>query len=258
VETTRTSWTIEAEAAIRALRNADVQAVSIEAVGDDVSEVHVLSTSHRPAKQIVRDIQSILRTRFNRSIDHRVVSVVFTDVPSPSPVAEARVATGPRPVETPSAAPGALPFESTPPAEVTRIRFSSVNLYVSGPRAQAQVELRWKGVPRMGSAAGWSTREGANRLIAAATVAAIHEYLSEEVALGVEDLSVVRVGRQEVVVAALALISHRQQKTLVGCCTVEQDVQQSVVLATLAALNRVLGGLKTREPIEYVLRPTST
>ena len=46
-------------------------------------------------------------------------------------------------------------------------------------------------------------------------------------------------------------------KRLVGCCTVEQDAQQAVALATLAALNRVVGGLRTKEPTEYVLRPTS-
>jgi len=38
---------------------------------------------------------------------------------------------------------------------------------------------------------------------------------------------------------------------------VEQDAQQAVALATLAGLNRVLGGLRTKEPTEYVLRPSS-
>ena len=32
----------------------------------------------------------------------------------------------------------------------------------------------------------------------------------------------------------------------------------AIVLATLSSLNRVIGGLKTKEPIEYVLRPAST
>lgn len=268
------SWTTEAEAAIRSMRDAGVDAVRIVADGDDVSEIHVESTSHRPAKLIVRDVQTVLRTRFNRQIDHRVVSVVFIDAaPSqaaapaaagngtpmaPTVFPSARFEAPPVSAAAPAAAPYFSPAPEPPPVEDGRIRFGGVNLYVSGPRAQAQVELRWKGVPRMGSAAGWSTREGAHRLIAGATVAAIQEYLSEDVALSVVDLSFVTVGRQQVVIAALALIAHRQEKILVGCCTVEQDAQQSVVLATLAALNRVLGGLKTKEPVEYVLRPAST
>jgi hypothetical protein len=110
----------------------------------------------------------------------------------------------------------------------------------------------------MGSAAGWSTRDGAHRLIAQATLAAVQEFLDGEVAFGVQEIEFVRMGRRRVALVALALLAHRQEKSLIGSCTVEQDVQQSVVLATLAALNRIVGGLPTREPTEYVLRPTST
>jgi hypothetical protein len=139
-----------------------------------------------------------------------------------------------------------------------RIRFSSVNLFVSGPRTQAQVELRWKGLARMGSAAGWSTRDGAHRLVAQATLAAVQEFLDGEVAFSVQDVDFVRMSRKRVALVALSLLAHRQERTLIGSCTLEQDAQQAVVLATLAAMNRVVGGLPTREPTEYVLRPTST
>jgi len=88
-------------------------------------------------------------------------------------------------------------------------------------------------------------------------VGALQEYVEDELALSVEDAAVVKTGRQVVVVVSLALLSHRQIKALTGCCTVEQDALQAVVLATLMALNRVVGGLRTKEPTEYVLRPTS-
>ena len=39
---------------------------------------------------------------------------------------------------------------------------------------------------------------------------------------------------------------------------IEQDPPQAVVLATLDALNRVVGGLRVKEPTEYVLRPTTS
>src|SRR5207244_2473966 len=84
-------------------------------------------------------------------IDHRVVSVAFTDKAAAAPHGV------PRPV-----APAPIDLRSAPEAVEApddRIRFASVNLFVSGPRAQAQVELRWKGVVRTGTAAGWSTRE---------------------------------------------------------------------------------------------------
>ena len=243
METARVSWTNQAEAAIRALR--DIEDVRIQSEGDAIREIHILTRSHRPAKQIVRDVQTLLLTRFDRTIDHRVVSVAFTGP-------ESKVQMPPDIRPTPGPEPIVVPV--TPE---DRIRFGGVNLYVSGPRAQAQVELRWKGMPRMGSAAGWSTRNGAHRLIASATLAAVQEFLDDEVALGVSEIEFLKMGRAEVVVVGLSLLAHREEKMLVGSCAVDQDAQQAVVLATLAALNRVLGGLRTKEPTEYVLRPSS-
>jgi hypothetical protein len=246
VENTRVTWSARAEAAIRSLR--DVDDVRIEADGEVIRTIHILSSSARPPKQIVRDVQTLLFNRLNKQIDHRVVSVAFTQT-EPAPVP------GPaRLVEVTAPAAAAVP-EATPD---DRIRFGSVNLYVAGPRTQAQVELRWKGAPRMGSASGWSTRDGAHRLIAVATLAAVQEFLDEDVALGVSEIAFVRIGRQDVVVVGLSLLAHRQEKLLVGSCAVEQDAQQAVVLATLSALNRVVGGLRTKEPTEYILRPSST
>jgi hypothetical protein len=139
-----------------------------------------------------------------------------------------------------------------------RVRFSGVNLFVAGPRTQAQVELRWKGLARLGSASGWSTRDSAHRLVAEASLAAVQEFLEGDVAFGIEHVELMRVGRNRIALVAVTLLAHRQEKILIGSCTIERDVQQAVVLATLAAINRVIGGLPAREPTEYVLRPAST
>jgi hypothetical protein len=235
-------WTTEAENGIRGLPEVEDARILVE--GGEVREIHVISGSRKPAKLIVKDVVGLMWTRYNRRIDHRVVGVV-------------RVR--PRSNGQPGAEPEAAPEAPAPVGEeARRIRFGSVNLYMDGARAQAQVELRWKGVLRMGSASGWCSREGAHRLVAAATLAALQEFLDDDVALGVEAIEVVRVSGHEVAIVGLALLTHRQEKILTGCCTVGRDLPQAVVLATLSALNRVIGGLKTREPIEYVLRPAST
>ncbi len=253
LDTSRTSWTSKAEAAIRALR--DVEGANIQLDGEEIREIHVLTRSMRPPKQIVRDVQTVLLTRFNRSIDYRVVSVAYVkpELAGSEHAPAARAPAGG--VDTRAEPKATAEFERAGPE---RIRFGSVNLFVSGPRTQAQVELRWKGLSRMGSASGWSTRDGAHRLVAQATLAAVQEFLAGEVALGSPDVEFVKAGRRRVAVVTLALLAHRQEKLLVGGCTIEQDVQQAVVLATLAGLNRIVGGLPTREPTEYVLRPTST
>ena len=86
VEATRGAWASRAETAIKTLR--DIDGASIQTDGDEVREVHVLTRSTRHAKQIVRDVQTLLLTKFNRSIDHRVVSVAYVDAEGgmPAPV----------------------------------------------------------------------------------------------------------------------------------------------------------------------------
>ena len=236
------SWTTDAENGIRGL--ADVEDAKILVEDGEVREVHVISGSRKPAKLIVKDVVGLIWTRYNRRIDHRIVGVVRVRAQgNGAPKIEA----------------GPVLDEPAPEIEAaSRIRFGSVNLYLDGARAQAQVELRWKGVLRMGSASGWCSREGAQRLVAAATLAALQEFLDDDIALGVEDVNVIRMSGHEVAIVGLALLTHRQEKLLTGCCTVGRDLPQAVVLASLSALNRVIGGLKTKEPIEYILRPAST
>jgi hypothetical protein len=153
-----------------------------------------------------------------------------------------------------------VPAPAPAPAPVlsTRVHFVNANLFVSGLRTQAEVELSWQGTTRVGNATGASARDNAARLLSSATLSALAPFLGPEVTLAPHDVQFVRLGRQKAVVVAVKLLAHRSEKTLVGSCTVEQDVAQSVVFATLAAVNRVLGGLKTVEEVEYELRPTST
>lgn len=245
---TSTTLASKAEAAIRRLR--EIEGVSVHADGDAIREVHVLTSSERPAKNIVRDVQTVLKTRLGVTIDHRVVSVAQANPGSGAEFAsEPEIAASSAPAPAPAAAPE--------PVREERIRFESVNLFVSGPRTQAQVELRWKGLPRIGSASGWSARDESHRLVAQATATAAQEFLADPMAIGVQGVEFVEMGRHRTVVVMLSLLANRQEKVVTGSCVIEQDTPQAVVLATLAALNRVLGGLRVKEPTEYVLRPTT-
>lgn len=231
-----------AEAAIRRLP--DVEGVSVNVVGEDIREVHVLASGDRPAKNLVRNIVTALRAGVGVAIDHRIVSIA-------QQAAVGATAARPEPVETREAPPAAEPVRDD------RIRFESVNLFVSGARTQAQVELRWKGLPRMGSASGWSTRDESHRLVAQATAAAVQDFVAEPVALNVQSVELLPAGKRTVAIVVMTVMAHRQEKVLTGSCTIEQDTPQAVVLATLSALNRLVSGMKIKEPTEYVLRPES-
>lgn len=244
-----------AEAAIRRLR--DVDGVSVLTEGEDVREVHVVSSSHRPPKQIVRDVQAVLRTELGLGIDHRVVSVALArpeDVRRPEPpYPPAPPARAAEPEPRAQAARG----EEPAPAREERIRYENANLIVHGQRTQAQVELRWKGLPRVGNASGFSARDDAQRLLAQATTLAVQEFLADPIALNVREVTFLESGGHPVVVVVLSLLAHRHERILTGSCTVAHDTPQAVVLATLDALNRLVAGMRVKEPTEYVLRAES-
>jgi len=246
-----------AEAAIRRLR--DVDGVSVRADGDELVEIHVVSRSDRPAKLIVRDVQAVLRTDLGLAIDHRVVSVAMARDPvpdaAPAPRRSGHADDAPRPSRV--APRHAASQRDAGPAPDDRIRYENVNLIVHGQRTQAQVELRWKGLPRIGNASGFSARDDAQRLVAQATTMAVQEFLADPVAIHVRDVAFVDVSGKRVAVVVLALLAHRHEKVLSGSCTVELDTPQAVVLATLSALNRLVAGMRAKEPTEYVLRAES-
>ena len=253
-----------AEAAIRRLR--DVDGVSVLADGNELVEIHVVSRSDRPAKHIVRDVQAVLRTDLGLAIDHRVVSVALARevTPGTAPAApgaergDALPAGDAGPARAPRARAHAQPAAGRDDDTADdRIRYENVNLIVHGQRTQAQVELRWKGLPRIGNASGFSTRDDAQRLVAQATTLAVQEFLADPVALQVRDVKIVDVSGQRVAIVVLALLAHRHEKVLTGSCTVEHDTPQAVVLATLASLNRLVAGMRAKEPTEYVLRAES-
>jgi len=243
---------VRAEAAIRRLR--DVDGVSVRAEADELTEIHVVTNSRRSPKQIVRDVQAVLRTDLGLPIDHRIVSVAQARTTTPSE-ASAPLAPSPAPNVRPASADFGEVVEA--PAVDDRIRYENVNLIITGQRAQAQVELRWKGLPRVGNASGYSARDDAHRLVAQATTLAVQEFLADPVAFSVRDVAFMDSGGRRVAIVVLSLLAHRHEKVLTGSCTVEQDTPQAVVLATLAALNRIVAGMRAKEPTEYVLRAES-
>jgi hypothetical protein len=198
-----TPLAVRAETAIRRLR--DVEGVSVRVDGSDLVEIHVVSSSDRSPKQIVRDVQAVLRTDLGMSIDHRIVSVALARAPGAAPASATPAAPVSARAPAPSRAPSRAPEPSPPePVRDDRIRYENANLIVHGQKTQAQVELRWKGLPRIGNASGWSSRDDSHRLVAQATALAVQEFLSDPIALNVRDVSFVEAGGHRVAVVVMS------------------------------------------------------
>ena len=207
------------EEAIRIIRGVLSTRVIIGPAGH-VDEVHVLAGSSRNPKQIVRDVESVFQTKFGLSIDHKKISVAQTtldDVPG-SP---------------------AQPRAQAGPAE-NRARLMRVVFASAGARAEATVELEVGGELHAGQASGLSSQSGRVRMVAAATLAALEDLLPESVAVAVDEVAMVTMGRRMLAAVTISVLQDGHEAILVGSSLVREDDREASARATLDALNRQL------------------
>jgi len=218
------------EAAI--LRIHGIQAARVVAgPGGRVSEVHVLAGRERGAKQLVRDVQSVILTNFGVDIDYRTVSVVQLEEVSAS--AQAASAPAVEHVEHVEQVSTVLPprMDSSRPAIVRLVTETS------GYTTEVKIGVSVEGSERAGISRGPST--SGLRLVAGATVDAVGELLHAS-AVEVSSAELMTVGLVQLAVVVLRLATSRGEQTLTGSAMVRKDANDAVARATLDALNRVL------------------
>src|SRR3954471_12591189 len=155
-----------------------IKAASVVTSPDAVpTEVHVLATTGKAAKQIVRDIQSLAMARYGLDLDHRIVSVVQFDEP------EDHNTDG----------------EISPPRPVV----SSITFRTTGDVAETTITVTLAGTTFEGTAAGSASVSTRPRLVAQATLEALRELLGTPAAL--DHAAVVQVGGRSVAVCVLTL-----------------------------------------------------
>jgi hypothetical protein len=190
-----------------------------------IQEIHVLALPTKQPKQLVRDIESTLMARFGIPVDHKKISIALLGRDSIKP-------------ETPEPA---TPERST----AARPRICSINATVSGVQASASVTLEIGGTEYMGNSSGPASQTGRLRLVALAALDAVSQYTDATVSFALEDVAILKLGREKVAVACIALVSSLGEQTFSGSAMVRQNDNDSVVRATLDAINRRMGFLTT-------------
>jgi hypothetical protein len=193
---------------------------SARVVGDTApSEIHIVATLDRLAKQIVRDVQSLATARFGMSIDHRIVSVVQLEK-------EAVDDSGPIILE-----------------DVRRPRLERVIFANTGTTGWVKVALRWPdGELTEGSGDVGATRESRARGAGTAVVGALDSWLTKRNAvLDLESVVVQPVGTNACVTVHAVMHDDVSTTPLVGAALIYDDVATAAVHAMLHALNRKIG-----------------
>jgi len=231
---------------LTSLRDISSADIALSEDGADLLEINILAEGHRPPKQIVRDVRSALRAEYQLDVDYRKISVAQRRTPDQPRRGEG----GPTILTLPA---GQVDEE---PAAV-RIRFEGVTVTRSHTGCRVRVELSLGDREAAGEAEGVGARTRIEPLVARAALESASRFLDPGYSFVLADVKTVELDGEETAVVALHLFTDRDEKTLVGAVPAGRDLQQAVVYATLAALNRMLGRLRFREPVEYELRPTT-
>jgi hypothetical protein len=203
----------------------EIKAARVVASPDGViQEIHVLALPTKQPKQLVRDIESTLMATFGIPVDHKKISIALLG----------RDSIKPETAETPGE-------RST----VARPRICSINATVSGVQASASVTLDIGGTEYVGNSSGPASQTGRLRLVALATLDAVSRYTDATISFALEDVAILKLGREKVAVSCIALVSGVGEQTFSGSAMVRQNDNDSVVRATLDAINRRMGFLTT-------------
>jgi hypothetical protein len=203
----------------------------------EITEVHVISAGRKPAKLVARDVESLLKAELGIDVDHRKIGVVTVDEDDAAPAAPADT------VEE-------FPVEEVP----ARFAFHSVNLFSDRGGVRAEVELSRDNLQAFGTANSENTTVQPWSVIASATLQAISEFLDDDTRLCLGGVLKVTLADRDAFVVRVDLIEQTGARTLAGCSVVSGNEHQSVVFATLDAVNRVVGKLEFRSSIEYRIK----
>jgi len=188
------------------------------------TEVHVLASPGKAAKQVVRDVQSVAMAQFDLDIDHRIVSVV--QIADENPRA-ADTSTSPEV----GAADQALP----------RPALTSITVRNSDGESEISVVLAIAGSVFSGRASGPSSQVHRARIVATATLAALSDLLG--IPAQIETSQVLEMGMREVAVTTVNItIPRLGEQILCGSALVRGDTEDAVARSVLAAVNRRLAG----------------
>jgi hypothetical protein len=219
-----------------------IRAASVVTGPDAVpTEVHIVASRSKGAKQVVRDVQSLALAGYDIDIDHRIVSVVQfdDDIDGIGGTDQAESGTA-NIIMIPEAA-AALEAVRAQPDLVPRPLIAAITIRTAGAEADASVVVRTGDSSYDGRSIGPSTMSHRHTLIARATLDAISELLG--LPAEVEFVTVSTMGTRRMAACVIQIaVPGIGELVLTGSALVRSDEADAVARAVLDALNRRLAG----------------
>ncbi|OZV12610.1 hypothetical protein CIW83_08310 [Tissierella sp. P1] len=183
--------------------------VSCKIISEDnnFEEIHIVSNRNRSAKQLVRDIQSILIATYNIQVDHKKISIAEIQDDSLKKIEN-------------------------------RLKIMSISHDNNGQKAMVKVTLDNHKDIFENSRIGINTSTNIDRMLVDVTLKTVEDAYGYEETFILEDIKTVNISTDEVVIVVITCISEGLEQKFCGSCLIKNDYKEAVVKATLDALNR--------------------
>jgi hypothetical protein len=186
-----------------------------------IREIHILGSQSRNPKQIARDVQSALASAFDVRIDHRIISIA--QIPS-DPIFKHEHEE----------------YAATKETTSSRFLVSGVWQSVQNRQFTIKVSLRFDDTEYEGTSTCGNTAAQRMRAASMATLEAVHSYFGTHnifILLSVEQM---QIAGTRVALTAIECSGPDTSSMLVGSAVYNYDETNTVIRATLSAINRKL------------------
>ncbi len=173
-----------------------------------IEEIHIISDLRRNPKQILRDVEAVLMSEFDQSVDYKKISIAQVK--------------------------GDLVKTEQDP----RIKLKSIEYGNCGTSIDITITLEKFSENYSSKISGIKTTSNVMRLAGMATLQAIENYFGIHEVFVFEDSKEVDLSTVKIIAVNITSIYHNREETYIGTAKVGTDINEAVTRATLDAVNR--------------------
>ncbi len=185
--------------------------IGCKIVSDDngaIQEIHIVSDMERSPKQILRDIEAIMLSEFNQTIDYKKVSIAQ------------------------------IQQDSVKTSDDPRLKLTQMSFKTFGREVEISISLEKQGEQFVATLTGINTSRNYKCMIVNTVLEAIHQYLGRTEVFMAEDVKVVQLSSVEVVLVSIVSFYRGREEILTGSAKIVSDRNEAIAKASLNAVNR--------------------
>ena len=183
-----------------------------------ISEIHIVTSTSRKPKPIIRDIETLVYVKHGVRVDYRKISLVQ------------------------------LSDEQLLRIPLARAIIRKVTEEDLGDQKRIRVEIRGGGKIVVGEALEKIDNPSPFQSAAKATINAIEKLLGQSIDVQLENVTTLRLDTREVILVILTCFIENREETFVGAGFVDGRPVESAARATMDALNRRIYTLTVQAP----------